>query len=401
MQATDALYRSWIAEQERSRAMHSLEVVARVKPGVSIRQAQAEMDSIAAGLAAAYPQEDGGWGIRVTRLNDVRQLEEVRPALLLAMTAASLVLLVACGNIANLLLSRTFGRQREMAVRRALGATRWRLARQALTESAIVGLSGGTAGVLLAYAALPILKLALPAAMPRTDEIAVSGPVLWFAIGASLMTGLMCGAIPALGGISEPGRALGGQTVAPRNRVARVLVTAELALTLVLLASASLLVESFRRVTNVNLGFNSEHALTMRLQLTKNRYPDAKRVAAFRADLLRRAQSLPGVRFAGTVSSLPMGIIMQGTEFEIEGRPATAADKPFVDYANVSRDYLRAMGIPLACNPGQRYGSLHGPGSPHGRRAVSDSRRYAPSGRRHRPRSAGGGRVHPGAVGLA
>lgn len=349
-------------EQERSRAFHSLAVIARLKAGASIQQARAEMDTVAAQLANAYPQEDGGWGVKVTRLNDVRQLDEARPALLLVMSAASLVLIIACANIANLLLARAFGREREMAVRRALGATWQRLARQVLTESGILALSGGSAGVLLAYGAVPFLKAALPAAMPRADEIGVNGTVLWFAGGISLLTGLLFGVMPAMRRGSDTNRGLGGRTVAARNRAGRVLVTAEVALSLVLLASAGLLIESFRRVANVDLGFSKEHVLTMRLQLTKNRYPDGKRVAAFRTELLRRAQALPGVQYASTVSSLPMGIVMQGTEFEIEGRPETARDRPFADYANVSRDYLRAMGIPLV--GGRYFDAGDRPGSP-------------------------------------
>jgi putative ABC transport system permease protein len=335
------------AEQERSRAFHSLAVIARLKAGASLQQTQAEMNTIAAQLASAYPQEDGGWGVNVTRLTDVRQLDGTRPALLLVMAASSLVLLVACANIANLLSARALRREREMAVRRALGATWQRLARQVLTESAILALSGGLAGVMLAYGAVPFLKAVLPAAMPRAGEIGVSGTVLCFAAGISLLTGLLFGCIPAFRGGSGTRPGLGARTLAGRNRAAQVLVTVEVALSLVLLASAGLLIESFRRVINVDLGFRKEHALTMRLELTKKRYPDAARVAAFRTELLRRVQSLPGVKFAGTVSSLPMGIVMQGTNFEIEGRPETARDKPFVDFANISRDYLRAMGIPL------------------------------------------------------
>jgi putative ABC transport system permease protein len=259
------------------------------------------------------------------------------------MAAASLVLLIACANIANLLMARALGREREMAVRRALGATWQRLARQVLTESAILALSGGLAGVLLAYGAVPFLKAALPAGMPRADEIAVNGTVLWFAAALSLLTGLLFGALPAV----RPGRGLGGRTVTAHNRAARLLVTVEVAFAMMLLCGAGLLMESFRRVANVDLGFRKEHLLTMRLQLTRSRYPDGPRVGAFRAELLRRARGLPGVQYAATVSALPMGILMQGTEFEIEGRPETSRDKPFVDYANVSTDYLRAMAIPL------------------------------------------------------
>jgi putative ABC transport system permease protein len=309
----------WLSLNQRDRTLQSLSVIARLKAGASIRQAQAEMTAIAARLAAAYPAEDGGWA------------------------AACVVLLIACANIANLLMARALGREREMAVRRALGATWQRLARQVLTESAILALSGGLAGVLLAYGAVPFLKAALPAGMPRADEIAVNGTVLWFAAALSLLTGLLFGALPAV----RPGRGLGGRTVTAHNRAARLLVTVEVAFAMMLLCGAGLLMESFRRVANVDLGFRKEHLLTMRLQLTRSRYPDGTRVGAFRAELLRRARGLPGVQYAATVSALPMGILMQGTEFEIEGRPETSRDKPFVDYANVSTDYLRAMAIPL------------------------------------------------------
>jgi predicted permease len=158
-----------------------------------------------------------------------------------------------------------------------------------------------------------------------------------------------------------------------------VLVTVEVAFALVLLCGAGLLMESFRRVANVDLGFRKEHLLTMRLQLTRSRYPDATRIGALRAELLRRAQGLPGVQYAGTVSALPMGILMQGTEFEIEGRPETSRDKPFVDYANVSADYLRAMAIPLVrgryFDAGDRSGS-----TPVALISESMARAYWPSG---------------------
>jgi putative ABC transport system permease protein len=334
-------------ERQRARNSHSLDVVARLKSGASIRQAQAEMDTIVARLAKAYPRENGGWGVKVASLTDVRQLEAVRPALLLVMAAASLVLLIACANIANLLLARAAGREREMAIRRALGVTWRRLARQLLTESGMLALTGGAAGVLLAYGTLPLLKSALPANMPRAGEIALNGAVLGFAAFVSLLTGLLFGLVPAVlpGGSFGPGA--GARSVTARNRTARMLVTGEVALALVLLAGAGLLMESLRRVLSLDLGFRKEHALTVRLELSKRSYPDGARVRAFREELLRRVHALPGVQYAGTVSSLPMGTIMQGTELAVEGRPETELEKPFADFANASTDYLRALGIPL------------------------------------------------------
>jgi len=336
-------------EQEQARGAHSFYAIARLKAGGSAAQTRAEMDAIAARLASAYPGEDGGWGVKVSRLNEGRQLDEVRPALLLIMGAASVVLLIACANIANLLVARACGREREMAIRRALGATRIRLARQVLTESGILALAGGAAGVVLACGALPVLKSVLPAAMPRANQIGIDATVLLFGAGISLATGLLFGALPAF---RSRGLASG----------ARALVIAEVALGLVLVSGAGLLLESFRRVASVDLGFRQEHVLTMRLDLTAKRYPGGARVAAFRTELLQRVRGVPGVQYAGTVSSLPMGIIMQATDFEIEGRPETVRDRPFADFASVSGDYLPAMGIRLV--RGRYFDAGDGAGSP-------------------------------------
>ena len=295
---------------------------------------------------------------RSRSLTDVRQLGDVRPALLLVMAAASLVLLIACANIANLLVARAAGREREMAIRRALGVTWHRLARQLLTESGMLALCGGAAGLLLAYGTLPLLKSALPANMPRADEIGLNGVVLGFGAGVSLLTGLLFGLVPAVRSSGSFGLGSGGRTVTARNHTARLLVTIEVALALVLLAGAGLLVESLRRALNVDLGFKKEHALTIRMDLSKRSYPDGTRVRAFREELLRRVYALPGVQYAATVSSLPMGLIMQGTEFAVEGRPETEREKPFADYANTSTDYLRAMGIPLVA--GRYFGKNDG-----------------------------------------
>ncbi len=351
------------AGQARDRNARALAVVARLKAGVSLRQAQAEMDTIAARLARAYPAEDGGYAIRVTRLTaDARMLEGVRPALLLVMAAASLVLIIACANVANLLVARGAGREHEMAIRRALGVTWQRLARQLLTESGLLALTSGAAGVLLAYVGLPLLKSLLPADMPRADEIELNGTVLAFAAGVSLLTGMLFGLLPAVrpGGNFAPGSR--GRTVTARNRTARSLVTAEVALALLLLSGAGLLIESLRRASHVDLGFQKEHALTMRLQLSNRRYPDGRRVQAFREELLRRVQALPGVQYAGTVSSLPMGLIMQNTDFAVEGRPEAGTEKPSASYSNISTDYLRAMGIPLIA--GRYFARSDGPAAP-------------------------------------
>jgi putative ABC transport system permease protein len=278
---------------------------------------------------------------------------------LLVMAAAALVLLIACANIANLLMARAAGREREMAVRRVLGVTWQRLTRQLLTESAVLGMCGGAAGVVLAYWGLPLLKSALPANMPRAHEIALNGAVLGFGAAASILTGLLFGLAPALrrGGGFDLGSSR--RTVTAHNRTARLLVAGEVALALVLLADAGLLLESYRRVSRVDLGFRKENVLTLRLNLSKRRYPDGMRVRAFREELLRRVRALPGVQYAGTVSSLPMGMIMQGTEFAVEGQPEKERETPFASYANTSTEYLQAMGVPLVS--GRYFSETDGP----------------------------------------
>ncbi|MBL0158828.1 MAG: ABC transporter permease [Bryobacterales bacterium] len=197
--------------------------------------------------------------------------------------------------------------------------------------------------------------------MPRADEIGLNGTVLGFAAGISLLTGLLFGLVPAVRPRGGPGLGSGGRGITARNFTGRLLVTTEVALALVLMGGAGLLIESYRRVSMVDLGFQKEHALTMRLKLSKRDYADGQRVRAFREELLRRVYALPGVQYAGTVSSLPMGMIMQGTGFVVEGRPETELENPFASYANTSTDYLRAIGIPLA--GGRYFEESDGPGA--------------------------------------
>jgi putative ABC transport system permease protein len=347
------------AEEENSREARVLSVVARLKRSPTVqRKAQVEMMAISRRLAEAYPKENGDWGARVSPLVDSSDLGEVPAALLLVMAAAVLVLLIACANIANLLLARGAGREREMAVRRALGVTGGRLARQLLAESCVLAVCGGMAGILLAYAVLPLLKSLLPASMPRVDEIALNGTLLLFAAGASIVTGLVFGLVPALRLSRDGERSFGSRAAVARRGTARLLVVSEVVLAFVLAASAGLLLVSFYRASTVELGFLREHTLTMRLNLSARRYADGQRVRTFREELLRRVSALPGVRYAATVSALPMGILAQGTEFQIEGS-TTAGPKPFASYANVSTDYLRAMGISILA--GRDFAESDGP----------------------------------------
>ncbi len=323
-------------DRVQQRDARSLSVVGLLKPGVTPRQAQSEMETIVARLASAYPKENSGYGVKVSPLEENRVTAAVRPAFLLLMAAAAFVLLIACVNLANLLLARNAARDRELAVRRALGATRLRLLRQFLAETWLLALAGGAAGVLLAWLTLPLLKTLLPANTPRINEVSVNWAVLAAAAAASLGTGLLFGLLPAW-------RATTAITSrhSARQRPARILVTAEVALALVLLAAAGLLIESFRRASEVDMGFERHNVLTMRMQLSRNRYPTAHSILTFHDELLRRAGSVPGVIQAGTVNMLPLGIIMGGIDYETEQRQEWAS------FASVSPGYLRAIGIPL------------------------------------------------------
>jgi putative ABC transport system permease protein len=338
-----------LSPDERAQEKGSyLDVAGRLKPGVMLGQAQAEMETIVARLAASHPKEQERWGALVTRLDDTRTLRQMKPTLLMLAVAVALVLLIACANVANLLLVRAAGRRREFAIRLALGVSRARLSRQLLTESCLLSLVGCGLGVGVAAWGVYAIQALLPRNMPRMTDTGLQPAVLLFSLGCALACGILFGMLPAwrAGRVSiEEELKQSTRSVAPRNRLARVLVTVEVALALVLLAGAGLVVESFRRVTNVELGFDREHVLTARIQLPKRKYAAAARILAFRDELLRRVKALPGVVAAGTVDAMPMGIIMAHTGIEVEGRRPDANDSSGV--GKVSADYLKAMGIRL------------------------------------------------------
>ncbi|WP_321472593.1 ABC transporter permease [uncultured Paludibaculum sp.] len=336
------------AEARAARGPHYLYVAGRRKPDVSLLQAQAEMETIVSRLAAVYPKENSGYGAWITPLSETRQIREMKPALTLLMAAACLVLLIACVNVANLLLVRGASRRREFAIRQALGVSKPRLIRQVLTESAFLGLVGGAAGLGVAWIGIMLIQALLPRTMPQMAEVRLHPAVLAFSIACSLVCGLLFGLAPALNASRvsiEGALKQSARTIAPRSRLARALVVAEMGLALVLLSAGGLLAESFRRVSSVNFGFDREHVLTMRTTLPKRRYDSAAKVLAFRRELLVKASRLPGVTTAGTVDAIPLGTLMSGTDFDVEGRE----DRPRLHcgLGKVSGDYLRAMGIPL------------------------------------------------------
>jgi predicted permease len=322
------------------------DVVARLKPNVSVQQAETELNLIAARLEQQYPESNKNRRVRVTPLHE-RVLGDVRQPLLILLGAVGLVLLIACANVANLLLVRASARQKEMAVRVALGAARGRVIRQLLTESALLTALGAALGILLAFWGASLIAAQLPDGIPRLQEVRVDAPVLVFTLVISLLTGLLFGLAPALQasrpnlteGLKEGDRGSSGR----RQRLRSALVVGEVALTLTLLVGAGLLLQSFRRVLEVDTGFNARNLLAMRLSV---RNSDGQQVANFFEQLQQNVRGLPGVKSVAVSDGLPFGRDANHPTFLIEGRPVTEK-KAFGQRYSVSPDYFQTMGIAL------------------------------------------------------
>jgi putative ABC transport system permease protein len=346
----------WVPAMVRStartkHAQHYLGVIARLKPGLSLDHAQAQLDALARRMELQYPETNAGLGIRLVPLR-TQIAGNIRPALLVLFGATAFVLLIACTNLANLLLVRATVRQAEMSLRLALGASRRRLVRQLLTESALLGLLGGILGLILAYAGTRLLFNHGPSNFPRTNEIAVDGRVLAFTLGLSVFTAVIFGVVPALQA-SKPDliRTLkvGGSGFAMGHgwqRLRLLLVASEMALALVLLIGASLMIRSFFRLQEVNIGLDPLNVLTMNTTLTVDRYPAPRQIAFYR-DVVERIDALPGVTSVGAVDNLPLG----GSDvhsFGIVGRSAwDPGDEPSGEFGVVTPQYFNAIGIPL------------------------------------------------------
>ncbi|HEX5731670.1 MAG TPA: ABC transporter permease [Blastocatellia bacterium] len=334
------------------RGSHFLSVIARLKPGVSIEQAQAEMNGITIGLQEQYPDLNTGWGAELQPLHE-RIVGEVKPLLWILLGAVGFVLLIACANVANLLMARSAARQKEVAIRVALGAGRLRLIRQFLTESLLLALVGGGLGLMLAVWGADLLVALNPRDIPRAEEIGIDGRVLAFTLLVSLITGVVFGLVPALQGskvdlsssLKEGSRGLSSSP--HHNRAQRLMVVSEIALAIVLLVGAGLMIKSLLRLTEVSLGFDPENVLTMHISLPQSKYGKKDQRAAFSHELLQRVGRLPGVQAAGTISPLPLtGGSTQ--EIFIEGGPSAAPNQGFNTNLHMcSPDYFRTMRIPL------------------------------------------------------
>ncbi len=348
---------------------HWLRLVGRLKPGISVAQAQTEMDAISARFAKESPGENTGWTFRIVPLQEAI-VGEVKPALLVMLGAVGLVLLVACANIANLLLARATSRSREIAVRIAIGAGRGRILRQLLTEAAVLGLVGGVAGILIAYWGVHALQSLLPESLPQVNAIHVDGAVLGFALLLSIIAGVIFGLAPAFFAADSSLRASlqegGGRSGegSRRKRARNVLAVAEISLAMVLLVAAGLLMRSFVMLTSVNPGFQPQHILTAQVSLPQFQYSKPEQWVAFSDDFLARVQAEPGLRDSAIALPLPIVYGFVNLAFNIVGNPLkSAGSSRTADCESVSPDYFRVMEIPLL--RGRGFGLHDNLSSPH------------------------------------
>ena len=342
-----------LAPEMRQRKAHFLRPVGKLKAGVTLAQAQAEIDRIAGQLAAQYPDSNKGWSMFLVPLRE-RLTGNIRPTLLLLLGAVGFVLLIACANVANLLLVRAAARQKEITIRLALGAGRWRILRQMLTEGVLLSLLGALLGVLLAAWGVDVLMLLSADSLPSTAQVKIDGLVLAFTFGLSCLTGVLFGLVPALHSLKfNLGEALkdGGRSVGDgrgRSRARGLLVVLESAVAVVLLVGAGLLIRSFILLQNVNPGFDAQNVMTLRLDLSREKYDAPQKAGLFFSQLESRLAALPGVEAVGMVSELPLSGQPNDAPYRVEGRAATnPKDLYDADARTVNQHYFQAMRIPL------------------------------------------------------
>ncbi|MCA1621651.1 MAG: ABC transporter permease [Acidobacteria bacterium] len=350
---TEAWVPTGFTQKDRTRyGSHYLSVLARLKPGAQLPQAQSEMDAIAGRLAEQNPQTNSGWGTKVVAWQE-DVVGSLRTPLLILSGAVVFVLLIACVNVTNLLLAHATSRSREVAIRMALGASRGRIVRQFLTESVLLSVVGGALGLLLAVWGVGALASLASDTLPGAKDFWVDGRVLAFTAAVSLLTGIVFGLTPALQfsrpdlneTLKEGGRS--GSDGGFRNRPRRLLVITEVVMALVLLVGAGLLIRSFQKLRDVSPGFDTQDVLTMNVALPRTRYKEEAKQADFFEKALREVSTLPGVKAAAAVSPLPFGNDMN-YGFSIIGRPEFDPNQlPTANYYLISPDYFRVMGVTL------------------------------------------------------
>lgn len=340
------------AQEAAVRGEHHYLSVARLKPGVTLEQAQAEMNTISQRLEQAYPADDKGWGASVISLRD-DVVGDVRPALLMMLGAVVFVLLIACANVANLIFARAFSRRKEVAIRSALGASRSRIVQPLLTESVIIAVCGGACGLVLAHFGIDLLLKFLADKLPRMGEIDLSTPVLLFTLGLSVLTGLLAGLLPAWGMIKGDvneslKQGLGRLDSDSGSSFTRsALVSVEVALSIVLLIGAGLMLRSLWNLQAINPGFDAHNVLTLALEVSHHQFTTPTEESQFFDQALQRVRSLPGVESAGAVDNLPL-TGGSNQPVAVEGRPVVPmSEQPEVSVRVVTPGYLKAMRIPL------------------------------------------------------
>jgi putative ABC transport system permease protein len=358
MVAADLWLPTAIDPNNPERQNHNYGIVARLKPGVTVAQARAEMIVIARRLESAYPASNTGWGITLFPMAEMFT-GRIRPVLLILLGAVGLLLLIACANLANLLLARAATREKEIAIRGALGAGRSRIVRQLLTESLVLALAGGALGLVLAAWGVRLMRGVVPGMFPMLQHMRVDLPVLAFTFGISILTGLLFGLVPAWRSAhtdlnttlkEAAGRS---ESAGGSHRIRSFLLASEVALAVLLSVSAGLLLRSFLRVTDVNPGLRTANILTMNLSLPEVKYDTPLKRANFYKNLIERLDALPGVRSSGAVLFLPLRVSILSfrigvSSFTIEGRPPVTQDRqPEADYRIATPGYFNTMGIAL------------------------------------------------------
>jgi putative ABC transport system permease protein len=339
------------APDPQSRGSHGLNALARLRPGVTLTQAQAEIDTITRGFLQRYPDNyDKVFGLTLVSA-PAEVFGNVRPALFVLLLAVGAVLLIACANVANLLLARSEARQKELAIRVVLGAGRGRIVRQLLTESLLLAGAGGVCGIALAWVLTRALVVLDPLKIPRVQDITLDAPVLAFTAAVAFVTGVLFGLVPALQSSRadlQPVLKEGGRdSRAGTGWLRRALVVGEVAASVVLVAAAMLLARSFTRLLDVDAGFNPAHALTLRTSLPNAAYANAPAMVRAYADIGRRLRESPGVQTAGAVTGLPLATTRGDWGIRIEGRPADQRQGLAADWQVVTPGYFEAIGTPL------------------------------------------------------
>jgi len=344
---------AWSNEKRAVRGNHNYMVIGRLKPEVAVQQAKADLSAISARLEQQYPEDDKGWGATVLSLRE-QIVGDVRPALLVLLGAVAFVLLIACANVANLVLAKTLARKKELAIRTSLGASRAAVLRQILAETLLLSLAGGTVGLFLARFGIALIQKFLADRLPSSTEITLDVQVLAFTLFLALFAGILAGLLPAVRFTrTDVNEALKqgqsrGSSDSGGSKTRGLLVVSEVALSLVLLIGAGLMIRSFGRLAAVKPGFNTDQMLTMRVQLASAKYSQDPAVIAFFQEAVDRISRLPGVRSAGAINYLPFTGLDSATGFSVVGRPKPApGEEPTTGVRVVHPNYFRAMGIPL------------------------------------------------------